>query len=52
MSTPRLSFLLYKTQSPSPMGLKIGQSLMGLKFQPFRPEWPENFLLVLFSKIL
>jgi hypothetical protein len=30
-------FLLNKTPSPSQTGLKIGQSLKGLKIKPFRP---------------
>jgi hypothetical protein len=44
-------FLLTKT--PSMMGLKIGQSPMGLNIEPFRPEGPpQNFLVGLCSKIL
>jgi hypothetical protein len=38
----RTSFLLYKTQSKSPMGQKIGQSPTGQKIHPFRPEGPEK----------
>jgi hypothetical protein len=35
-------FLLNKTPSPSPKGLKIGQSPMGPKIEPFRPEGPKK----------
>jgi hypothetical protein len=42
-------YLLYKTKSLSPMGLKIGQSLTDWKIQPFRPK---IFLVGLCSKIL
>jgi hypothetical protein len=34
-----LGFLLNKTPSPSPMGLKIGQSPTGLKIEQFRPDF-------------
>jgi hypothetical protein len=39
-----LGFFLNKTPSPSPTGLKIGQSLMGLKIKPFMPEGLKFFL--------
>jgi hypothetical protein len=42
-------FLIYKTQSPSPTGQKMGKAKWAGKFSP---SGPKKILLVFFSKVL